>query len=172
MRRIALIGFIAYGSQTASSFCGSCKRTALPPGCGSARNRAADAQPADSALERDIGVQLFDRTKRSVRLTNAGRVFLGEVHAILAQLDAATDHAREAQTEAVGSCTSGASSFTLSTHLPRVVRTFRAMYPQITLKLSVMHSNELMKSSSVEKFRSRSGVRTCAPTPSNPRYGT
>jgi DNA-binding transcriptional LysR family regulator len=115
--------------------------------------RAAEAlgtaQPTLSqqilALERDLGVQLFDRSKRSVRLTNAGRVFLDEVHAILEQVDIATDHAREAQAGRRGLLRVGTTSLTLSAHLPRVARAFRAMYPQITLKMSVMHSNELLE---------------------------
>src|SRR5258708_37100893 len=36
-------------------------------------------------LDKDMGVQLFERTKRSVRLTAAGEVFLQEAYQTLAQ---------------------------------------------------------------------------------------
>jgi DNA-binding transcriptional LysR family regulator len=65
--------------------------------------RAAEAlsigQPAVSQqvarLERELGVALFDRTARSVRLTDAGARFLPEARAVLA----AADRARAAVTE-------------------------------------------------------------------------
>ncbi|WP_372508514.1 LysR family transcriptional regulator [Amycolatopsis iheyensis] len=39
------------------------------------------------ALERDLGVRLFDRDRRSVTLTECGEALLPQVHALLAQAD-------------------------------------------------------------------------------------
>ncbi|GGF67930.1 hypothetical protein GCM10010912_11170 [Paenibacillus albidus] len=40
------------------------------------------------ALEQELGVQLFERNKRQVRITPAGSVFLEEAKMILSQLGA------------------------------------------------------------------------------------
>ena len=60
-------------------------------------SRAADrcqiAQPSLSQqilkLEEDLGVRLFDRLGRSIRITEAGRAFLPQARSILEKLDAA-----------------------------------------------------------------------------------
>ena len=39
-------------------------------------------------LEEELGFQLFERTAKSVNLTNAGRVFLNDARALLKQADA------------------------------------------------------------------------------------
>src|SRR5690606_42125806 len=56
------------------------------------------AQPALTRqirdLEAELGVELFERLPRGVRLSSAGRVFLEEVEEILAQDDRAVDRAR------------------------------------------------------------------------------
>ncbi|WP_342048951.1 LysR family transcriptional regulator, partial [Bacillus sp. OTU530] len=44
-------------------------------------------------LERELGVKLFERTKRHVELTNAGKVFLQEVRDVLTRLERAKDAA-------------------------------------------------------------------------------
>lgn len=46
------------------------------------------------AIEREIGVQLFQRKPRGVELTDAGRALLGDARAMLAHLDHAFDTAR------------------------------------------------------------------------------
>jgi DNA-binding transcriptional LysR family regulator len=45
-------------------------------------------------LEDEIGVQLLERTAKSVKLTEAGRAFLNEARAILKQTDEAVGNAR------------------------------------------------------------------------------
>ncbi len=56
------------------------------------------AQPALTRqirdLEAELGVELFERLPRGVRLSSAGRVFLDEVEEILSQVDRAVDRAR------------------------------------------------------------------------------
>lgn len=66
-----------------------------------AAQRLNTAQPSLSQqirhLEAELGVALLARTKRSVALTEGGKVFLGDARRILAQLDRAAHRAAHAQ---------------------------------------------------------------------------
>src|SRR4051794_24735379 len=65
-----------------------------------AAERLHVAQPAVSEqvrkLEADLGVRLFDRTRRKVALTDAGAVLLTEAYRLLRQAEAARAAARSA----------------------------------------------------------------------------
>ena len=67
---------------------------------GRAANRLHMSQPPLSQqirqLEVLLGVQLFERTKRSVKLTYAGEVFLGQARSVLGGFDDAVDTVRAA----------------------------------------------------------------------------
>ena len=65
-------------------------------------------------LERELGVTLLDRTARKIQLTDAGRVFLRDATAILAQAEAATQRAKRAERGEVGHLTIGYTSLILS----------------------------------------------------------
>ena len=54
------------------------------------------------ALEIELGALLFERTKRQVRLTEAGRLFLVEARATLAQAERAQNIAGRAQRGEIG----------------------------------------------------------------------
>lgn len=58
-------------------------------------------------LETHLGVKLFDRTSRRVRLTRAGETMLPEAHLTLEQLDRTVMAAREADAGAIGRLTVG-----------------------------------------------------------------
>lgn len=94
---------------------------------------------AIQALEADIGAQLFERTKRSVRLTGAGKLFLDDARRILALAEEATDTARRAQRGEAGELRIG---FTFSTPLTplfaTVINRYRQQYPAVSLKLHEM----------------------------------
>lgn len=94
---------------------------------------------AIQALEADIGALLFERTKRSVRLTGAGKLFLDDARRILALADEATDTARRAQRGEAGELRIG---FTFSTPLTplfaTVINRYRQQYPAVSLKLHEM----------------------------------
>lgn len=71
---------------------GSIARAAERIGC-----TAAAASQQISRLERDTGAALLERSARSVRLTEAGRILAAHAERVLAELDAA-DHAVRALT--------------------------------------------------------------------------
>jgi LysR family hydrogen peroxide-inducible transcriptional activator len=73
---------------------------------GRAASACAISQPALSMqikeLEQSVGLQLFERTPREIRLTSFGREFAGRARAILLAVDELADLARTSQSKLVG----------------------------------------------------------------------
>jgi DNA-binding transcriptional LysR family regulator len=89
------------------------------------------------ALEDELGVRLFDRTSRSVALTPAGRLFLDEARATLAQASHAATIARRAARGELGELAIGFASS--APFIPRVANAifgFRNAYPDVRLTLT------------------------------------
>lgn len=86
-------------------------------------------------LENELGVELFRRTSRSVELTEAGHVFLGDVRDLFAQTERAVRRAKQAANGELGDLTVGYSGSTLYNVMPESVRLFSECYPKVTLKL-------------------------------------
>jgi DNA-binding transcriptional LysR family regulator len=102
------------------------------------------------ALEQDLGVMLFRRTKRSVVLTEAGRRFLDEARATLRQAEQAALMARQAARGEIGRIeiayvTSASCLGLIST----VLAEFRRANPYVDLQLHRMETvrqlNELVR---------------------------
>jgi DNA-binding transcriptional LysR family regulator len=93
------------------------------------------------ALEKEVGAQLFERSKRWVRLTEAGKFFLDDARKILALSDRAMATARRASIGEIGELRVGfTSSMPFTIILQRVVNLYRQRYPQVTLSLQEMSS--------------------------------
>ncbi|MFJ1470528.1 LysR substrate-binding domain-containing protein [Massilia orientalis] len=86
------------------------------------------------ALEHEIGARLFERNRRRVLLTEAGRLFLGDARRMLALSEQAKETARRAHLGEAGELRVG---FTFSTPFTplfaRVVRRYRQQYPGVRL---------------------------------------
>ncbi|WP_369206641.1 LysR family transcriptional regulator [Streptomyces sp. PU-14G] len=104
---------------------------------GRAAKRLRMAQPPLSQqirqLERELDVQLFERSTRSVRLTGAGEAFLGPVRTVLADLESATRLARAAGRGESGRVSVGFAGASSHTTLPRLTRAVRTAHPGIAL---------------------------------------
>lgn len=88
-------------------------------------------------LEQDLGVQLFERSSRKVRLTVAGRLFLEEARATLAQADHAVRVSRRAANGEIGELTIGLSASTLFVCLiSDAISAFRASHPDVHLNFT------------------------------------
>ncbi|MBP4040218.1 LysR family transcriptional regulator [Aeromonas sp. SrichE-2G] len=83
----------------------------------SAAQRVHVTQPAISRkikeLESELGVQLFDRLPRGLRLNRAGKVYQKELGAIIRQIDDANERMRQFNHTEYGSLTLGAPDFVL-----------------------------------------------------------
>ncbi len=97
------------------------------------------------ALEDQLGVQLFERTKRKVVLTAAGMVFLGEADAILKRIDAAVQRTREVKSGFIGSLNIGFTVGIGNTMISERIRAFYRNYPNIRMRFSNVDPAELGK---------------------------
>lgn len=133
--------------------------------------RLGVTQPALSQqiarLEELLSVRLFERTRRRVALTDAGRVFLTDALAILRQFEVAAMAARRAAKGQIGRLTIGfveASPFNV---LPRLVSRLSRDLPEVSLVLQEMVTEE-----QVEALRSgRIDVGLLRPMFNEPGFG-
>ena len=103
------------------------------------------AQPALTRqirdLEAELGVELFERLPRGVRLSQAGQVFLADVEQILAQVDRAADRAKLLGSGHLGTIRVGLSEI-IAQHdfISRGLLHFRESEPGVALDLRSMGS--------------------------------
>src|SRR5689334_1027262 len=106
---------------------------------GRAAQRLHMTQPpltqAIAQLERLLGVRLFDRTKRSVKLTPAGDALLPQARELLARALSLPAQARAAAGGESGTLRLAFVSTVGFAQLPEWVRSFRAKHPQVQLEL-------------------------------------
>jgi DNA-binding transcriptional LysR family regulator len=104
-----------------------------------AAERLHVAQPAISEqvrkLEIDLGVQLFERTHRSVALTHAGIAFLEEARRVLRQADVARQAARGAVERATMRLRIGYLPDALPAAVPRALRQVATSLPAVEVDL-------------------------------------
>lgn len=95
-----------------------------------------------AALENQHDVKLFHRVGRGIRLTDAGRLFLPEARAVLAQATAATHVLEEFSGLKRGALRVVASQTIAAYWLPRFLVAFRTRYPQIVLDVAISNTEE------------------------------
>jgi DNA-binding transcriptional LysR family regulator len=104
-----------------------------------AAERLHVAQPAVSEqvrkLEEELGVRLFDRTQRSVSLTNAGGALLEEARRVLEQAEIAQMAARNARDRATTRLRIGYPPDLLPASVSRAMQHFVAGSPSVEISL-------------------------------------
>lgn len=96
-------------------------------------------------LEAELGVALFERTPKAVRLTEAGRLFLEEARAILSRADDAVRAVKAVASGTKGELHVGfAPSLTVEI-LPRVLRQFEQQAPGIKVVLHDLSTEEMLQ---------------------------
>lgn len=88
-------------------------------------------------LEGELGVQLFERSSRRVRLTLVGRLFLEEARATLERAEHAINVTRRAASGEIGELSIGLSASALFMPIfSESVTDFRRLHPEVHLDLS------------------------------------
>ena len=97
------------------------------------------SQPALSKqmrdLEDEIGFSLLQRTAKSVRLTEAGRVFLDNARAVLRHADEAVNEARAVARAEPAELHVGYSPTPVAEILPKILRAFQRKMPNVHVRL-------------------------------------
>jgi DNA-binding transcriptional LysR family regulator len=116
-------------------------------------SRAAEAlfltQPSVTAriqsLEREIGERLFERTGRSVTLTDAGHAFMPHAQRALTAVQEGTDAIEAVRHGDVGSIRIGGSSSIATYVLPGILRRFREQRPRVHVHLNTGSTEEIVE---------------------------
>src|SRR5437879_11480138 len=97
------------------------------------------------SLEDELGIALFDRDAKAVRLTEAGRVFLAEARTLLQRAEDAVQMAEAvAGGERGGIHVGYAPSLTVEL-LPRALRCFRESSPGVHVQLHDLSTQDMLR---------------------------
>ncbi len=103
-----------------------------------AAERLGIAQPALSRairyLEKDLGVELFERTNRSVAITAAGKTFFDGCLTIVNSIEHVVDNARRVSEGQIGALRIGYTDTAISGVLPSQLKAFQDQQPGIVLQ--------------------------------------
>jgi len=93
-------------------------------------------------LEEELGVKLFDRTRRTIQMTDAGIYFLKEAQQLLLHVEQAVETARRIYQGLAGRLTVGFVGSVVHTFLPEGLRIFRERFPDVELVLQELNTAE------------------------------
>ncbi|CAB3802480.1 HTH-type transcriptional regulator HdfR [Paraburkholderia ultramafica] len=96
-------------------------------------------------LERTLGVELFDRTHRTARLTSKGRELMEYASRIL-DLSTELEHRLASPESVVGTVRFGVAEVITTTWLPELIRTIAERHPKLRLEIEEALTGELMDS--------------------------
>lgn len=98
------------------------------------------AQPAITRsireIEAELGVSLFERHAKGVRLTTMGTAFVRRADAVRAELQRARDEIEQLKGRSTGEVSIALSTASCMALMPRTISLFRQRYPDAVLKIS------------------------------------
>ena len=95
------------------------------------------------ALERELGVVLFDRTRRGMQLTPSGHALLDYARRSLGLLEECREVLQDLECGATGRLVLGAGVTTSIFHLPRWLRAFQGEHPGVDVVVRTGRSREV-----------------------------
>ena len=95
-------------------------------------------------LESELGVELIDRSRRAISLTEAGEALLAEARPMLLQFEQTLRVASRAGNGEVGRLTIGFVPSATNGPLPTQLRQFRTRYPAVEMLLREMRPDDLV----------------------------
>ncbi len=87
------------------------------------------------ALEEELGVRLFERTTRSLEITDAGRVFRERALQIVELMDSTVKEVKDSVSEMQGTLSVGFVASSGAALLPHRIPDFNRTYPEITFQI-------------------------------------
>jgi DNA-binding transcriptional LysR family regulator len=96
-------------------------------------------------LERELGIELFVRTARGMRLTQEGRAFRPHAQRALQSLAEGRELLRELREGHAGELLVGAAPAISTYVLPHVLRRFQGVFPNVHLIVRTGHSEEVLE---------------------------
>jgi DNA-binding transcriptional LysR family regulator len=125
-----------------------------------AANISSFSQPAISShiakLEKDLGVQLLDRTSKEVTMTPAGESFLKYAIDIISTKERAVRNISSFNNKVEGKLNIAASTTPCNTLVPKLLRDFHLVYPGVNFSVTELNSGEIIEK--VIKFDAEIGI--------------
>lgn len=97
------------------------------------------------ALERELGEELFERSGRSVRLSDAGTAFLVYAERALKDVQEGRDALEALRNAEFGNLRIGSAPTISAYVLPRILKAFRARFPGVAISVRTGHSDRVME---------------------------
>jgi len=97
------------------------------------------------ALEDDLGDQLFVRTSRGMRLTEAGREFVPYAERSMASIEEGRQRLRELRGASGGRLSLGTSPGVSTYALPAILERFTVAHPRVSVSVRTGHSEDILE---------------------------
>ncbi len=97
------------------------------------------------ALEDELGEQLFVRTSRGMRLTEAGKEFVPYAERCMASLEEGKQRLRELRDASGGRLALGTSPVVGTYALPAILERFTAAHPRVAVSVRTNHSEDVLE---------------------------
>ncbi|MDQ6692292.1 MAG: LysR substrate-binding domain-containing protein, partial [Candidatus Dormibacteraeota bacterium] len=97
------------------------------------------------ALEKELGEPLFARTRRGMRLTDAGRAFLPYAERAIRAVRDGRQALADARSVSAGRLVLGAAPAVSTYVLPALLQRFAASYPRVEVAVRTGHSEDVLQ---------------------------
>lgn len=109
-----------------------------------------------SALEKELNIQLFDRTSKEVLLAPAGESFLKYAIEIINTRNKAISCLKSFNSNITGTLNLAASTTPCNTIVPMLIKKFNEIYPSVSFKIMEQSSGDIIEN--ISKFNYEIGI--------------